>query len=105
MPGQAVIGLGNICKEVGKERRADCAICVDVRNMVTGTQLATKQAVKTLPLPLEHNNGRIAWYKIGSTGRIIAILRATVEARAPVGYEDEAGFHYGPEATGWFFSI
>jgi hypothetical protein len=73
--------------------------------MVTGAQLATKQAVKTMPLPLDHTNVRIAWYKIGSPKRIVARLRAVIETRAPVGYEDEAGFHYGPEAAGWFFSI
>jgi hypothetical protein len=73
--------------------------------MVTGTQLETTQAVKTAPLPLERNNGRIAWYKVGSPVRIIALLRATIETRAPVGYEDDAGFHYGADASAWFFSI
>lgn len=68
--------------------------------MVTGAQLATKEVVQMMPLPLDRNKGRIAWYKIGSPVRIIAILRATVEALVPVGYEDEAGFHYGAEATG-----
>ena len=73
--------------------------------MVTSIRLATEWAPKALPLPLDHQSGRVAWYKIGSPLRIIAVLRATVEARVPVGYEDEAGFHYGADITGWFFSI
>jgi hypothetical protein len=78
---------------------------MDARIMVTSRQLATKPVVKTMPLPLDYRNGRIAWYKIGSPGRIIAILRASLEDRAPVGYEDDSGFHYGPDDTGWFFTI
>jgi hypothetical protein len=56
-------------------------------------------------LPLDRHNGRIAWYKIGSPLRIVSILRASLEARAPVGYEDDSGFHYGANANDWFFSI
>jgi hypothetical protein len=96
---------GNICKEVDKERRADFGVCDDARNMVTSKQLATKPAVKAVPLPLDRHNGRIAWYKIGSPLRIIAILRASLETRAPVGYEDDSGFHYGANVNEWFFSI
>jgi hypothetical protein len=96
---------GNFYKQVGKEWRAGGAICADVRNMVTGKQLATIQAGETFPLPLDRRHGRIAWHKIGSPPRIIAILRASLEARAPVGYEDDSGFHYGADVTGWFFSI
>jgi len=76
--------------------------------MVTSIRLATKPASAIpaiLPLPVDDQNGQIAWYQIGSPHRIMALLRATVEARAPVGYEDEAGFHYGTDATDWFFSI
>jgi hypothetical protein len=102
--GQAVEG-GNLYKQDGKEWRAGFAICMDARNMVTSEQSATRQAVETMPLPLDDRSGRIAWYKIGSPGRIIARLRAALEARAPVGYEDDCGFHYGPDATGWFFTI
>jgi hypothetical protein len=32
-------------------------------------------------------------------------LRAAIEARVPVGYEDETGFHYSLKASDWFFSI
>jgi hypothetical protein len=102
--GQAV-ECSNFCKQVGKEWRAGFATCIDARIMVTSEPLATKPVVKTMPLPLDYRNGRIAWDKIGSPSRIIAILRAALEARAPVGYEDDCGFHYGPDATGWFFTI
>jgi hypothetical protein len=73
--------------------------------MVTSKQLATKSAVNTVPLPLDRHQGRIAWYKIGSPLRIVAVLRASLEAKAPVGYEDDSGFHYGPDDSEWFFSI
>lgn len=56
-------------------------------------------------VPLNRNATRIAWHEVGSPLRIIAILRATIEARAPVGYEDETGFHYGSETTDWSFTI
>jgi hypothetical protein len=102
---QRAIGSGNFYKQVGKEWRECYAISSDVHTMVTGVQLATRQAVKTMPLPPDHTNGRIAWYKIGFLLQIIAILRASLEAWVPVGYEDDSGFHYGPDATGWFFSI
>ena len=32
-------------------------------------------------------------------------LRAAIEARVPVGYENETGFHYSLKASDWFFSI
>jgi hypothetical protein len=98
-------GPGNFYKQVGKGWRARPGIWVDARNMVAGTQLAEKRTGEMMPLPLDRNSGRIAWHQIGSPVRIIAILRATLKARVPVGYEDEAGFHYGAEAAGWFFSI
>jgi hypothetical protein len=31
---------------------------------------------------------------------VAAKVRATVEAQAPVGYEDEAGFHFGNRSIG-----
>jgi len=73
--------------------------------MVSGTQLATTQPVEAGPLPPDRKPGRTAWRKVGFLIGIIALLRATIETQAPVGYEDEAGFHYGLDATGWFFSI
>ena len=95
----------NIYKKVGKEWRAHAMKYVDAPNMVTSMQLATERVVETMPLPLVRNGGRIAWYQVGSPGRIAAILRASIEARAPIGYEDDAGFHYGVDATEWFFTI
>jgi hypothetical protein len=35
-----------------------------------------------------------AWFSV----RIIAKLRAAIASQAPVGYEDETGFHYGVKA-------
>jgi len=73
--------------------------------MIVGTQLAHRRIDQTMHLPLNRNATRIAWHEVGSPVRIIAILRATIEARVPVGYEDEAGFHYGSDASDWSFTI
>jgi hypothetical protein len=73
--------------------------------MVTSKQLATKRFVGTTPLPLDCNGAWIGWNRLGPSIRIIALVRAALEARAPVGYEDESGFHYGAETSGWFFTI
>jgi len=51
------------------------------------------------------NSLRIAWHEVRFPVRIIAKLRAAIEARVPVGYEDETGFHYSMKASDWFFSI
>jgi hypothetical protein len=48
---------------------------------------------------------RIAWHEARFPVRIVAKLRAAIKDRAPMGYEDEAGFHYSTEASDWFFSI
>jgi hypothetical protein len=48
---------------------------------------------------------QIAWCEVSFPVRTIAKLRAAIEARAPVGYEDETGFHYSRKASDWFFSI
>ena len=68
--------------------------------MVAGTQLSSKPVVETMPLSVTRDEGRM-----GPVGWIIATFRAAMEKRVPVGYEDEAGFHYGGDGTGWFFSI
>ena len=48
---------------------------------------------------------QIAWHEVRFPVRIIAKLRAAIETRVPVGYEDETGFHYSMKASDWFFSI
>jgi len=48
---------------------------------------------------------QIAWHEVRFPVRIIAKLRAAIEARVPVGYEDETGFHYSLKASDWLFSI
>jgi hypothetical protein len=95
----------NFYEEVDKEGRAHWVNWMDARDMVTSTRLATRGGVGSLPLPLERKGDRIAWYQAGSPVRIIAILRASLEAQVPVGYEDDSGFHYGADASEWFFSI
>jgi hypothetical protein len=72
--------------------------------MIAGNQLAKRHVEQTPPAPTA-GNLRIAWHEVGFPVRIIAKLRAAIEARVPVGYEDEAGFHYSMKASDWLFSI
>jgi len=72
--------------------------------MIAGSQLAERHVEQTLSSS-SASTLRIAWHEVGSPARIIAKLRAAIEARAPVGYEDETGFHYSRKASDWFFSI
>jgi hypothetical protein len=37
--------------------------------------------------------------------RLVARLQAVIEAEAPLGYEDETGFHFGEEERGGFFRL
>jgi len=73
--------------------------------MVMGKQLAARPVATAMPLPLDCSNGRIAWHQVGSPVRIRDLLRAAINAWAPVGYEDETGFHYGVDGQDWSFSI
>ena len=78
---------------------------MNIHNMIAGNRLAGRCIGQVMPLPANRHDRRIAWPEVGSLARIIAILRAWIEARAPLGYEDETGFHYGTEATHWSFTI
>ena len=73
--------------------------------MIAGSQLAERHVEQTMPSSSASNPLRIAWHEVSFPVRIIAKLRAAIEVRAPVGYEDETGFHYGADAADWFFSI
>jgi hypothetical protein len=72
--------------------------------MVAGTQLAECYVEQTMPSS-SAGSLRIAWHAVRFPVRIIAKLRAAIETRVPVGYEDETGFHYSLKASDWFFSI
>jgi hypothetical protein len=72
--------------------------------MIADSQLAERHVEQTLSSS-SASTLRIAWHEVGSPARIIAKLRAAIEARAPVGYEDETGFHYSRKASDLFFSI
>jgi hypothetical protein len=72
--------------------------------MVVGSQLAERHVEQTTPSSSACTL-RIAWHEVSFPVRIVAKLRAAIEARAPVGYEDETGFHYSLKASDWFFSI
>jgi hypothetical protein len=72
--------------------------------MVAGTQLAECYVEQTMPSS-SAGSLRIAWQAVRFPVRIIAKLRAAIETRVPVGYEDETGFHYSLKASDWLFSI
>ena len=72
--------------------------------MVAGTQLAECYVEQTMPSSSAITL-QIAWHEVRFPVRIIAKLRAAIEARVPVGYEDETGFHYSLKASDWLFSI
>jgi hypothetical protein len=73
--------------------------------MIAGSHLGKRHVEQTMSASSASNPLRIAWHEVRFPVRIIAKLRAAIEARAPVGYEDETGFHYSPKASDWFFSI
>jgi hypothetical protein len=73
--------------------------------MIAGSQLAERHVEQTMSSSSASDPLRIAWHEVRFPVRIIAKLRAAIEARVPVGYEDETGFHYGADATDWFFPI
>jgi hypothetical protein len=72
--------------------------------MIAGSQLAERPVAQTMPSS-SASNLRIAWHEVRFPVRIIAKLRAAIEARVPVGYADETGFHYSGKSSDWFFSI
>ena len=70
----------------------------DSRNMITGTQLAERHVEQTVSAS-SASTLRIAWHEVSFPVRIVEKLRAAIEARAPVGYKDETGFHYSMKAS------
>jgi len=78
---------------------------MNARNMIAGIQLAERHVEQTPPSSSASKPLRIAWHEVGFPVRIVAKLRAAIDARAPVGYEDETGFHSGADATDWSSQI
>jgi hypothetical protein len=72
--------------------------------MIAGSQLAERHVEQTTSSS-SASSLRIAWHEVRFPVQIIMKLRAAIETRAPVGYEDETGFHYSLKASDWFFSI
>jgi hypothetical protein len=72
--------------------------------MIADSQLAGRQIEQTRSSS-SACTVRIAWHEVSFPVRIIARLRAAIEARVPVGYEDETGFHYSLKASDWLFTI
>ena len=73
--------------------------------MVTGNEIVAGNSDRTVPQAVESNLVRMTRHGVGIPGRIMVKLRRVFETRVPVGYEDEDGFHYGADSTGWFFVI
>jgi hypothetical protein len=60
--------------------------------MIADSQLAEHPVEQTMR-SLSASNLRIAWHEVSFSVRIMQKLRAAIEDRMPVGYEDETGFH------------
>jgi hypothetical protein len=74
--------------------------------MIVGIQLGKHQNDQIRSLLFKHRTTRCAtWHETGLAVRIIERLCAILEVRAPLGYEDESGFHYGVDTTDQAFSI
>ena len=78
---------------------------MDCHNMIAGSQLAEPgvdpKAVLSSAGDVLPKAGNEAGFLVG----LIMKLRAAIEVRVPVGYQDKTGFHYGANATDWFFTI
>ena len=72
--------------------------------MIADSQLAKRDVEQTMSSSSAITL-QIAWHEVSFPVRIIAKLRAAIEARVPVGYEDETGFHYSLKVSDWLFSI
>jgi len=77
---------------------------VDSCNMIVDSQLAGRTVQETT-LPATVSKLWFVRHEVNLPARVMAKLRAVIEARIPVGYEDETGFHYSLKASDWFFSI
>jgi hypothetical protein len=58
---------------------------------MAGKPLAEPRAERTIPLPFEGN----IWLVVRFPVWIVAGVCEAVTSRAPLGYEDGSGFHYG----------
>ena len=67
--------------------------------MIAGTQLANRPTNPMAPLPVSLDEVGINRCAVGLPVRIFDRLCATIEARVPLGFEDEAGFHFGADGT------
>ena len=72
---------------------------MDTCNVIATKWLAKKCLERTMALPSGGDGLQSAGPEAGSAVQIITKLRSTIEARVPVGYEDENGFHFGADAA------
>jgi hypothetical protein len=72
--------------------------------MIVDSKLAGRNAGERMS-PACVSKLRFVRHEVNFPARIVGKLRAMIEARVPVGYEDETGFHYSLKASDWLFSI
>ena len=72
---------------------------MDICNVIATNWLAKRCLEQSMALPSDGNVCGTTGHKVEGSVRIIMKLRASIEARVPVGYEDENGFHYGADAA------
>ena len=59
-------------------------------------QWAEHYVQSTMPLPSAGETVQTASHKAGFSVRIISRWRGAIASWVPIGYENETGFHYGP---------
>jgi hypothetical protein len=72
---------------------------MDTCNVIATKWLAKRCLEYQMALSSGGNAVQTTGPKDGPAIQPIIRLRATIEARVPVGYEDETGFHYGADVT------
>jgi hypothetical protein len=74
-------------------------------NVIAANWLAKRCLERTMALPSSGSVLQTRVPEVGPAIQIIKKLRATLESRVPVGYEDETGFHYGADVTDCSFKV
>lgn len=72
---------------------------MDTCNVIATKWLAKRCLEHQMALSSGGNTVQPTEPEDGSAVQAIIRLRATIETRVPVGYENETGFHYGVDVT------
>jgi len=91
---------GNFCLFVAKRSEALFDRNLYLCNMVTGKELTTGTADRATPAAGDKSGRQIEGHRVGFPVWFAAKLSGMMESKAPLGYEDESGFHWGADLAG-----